>query len=330
MKRKVKQLKKIFEKNDHAGIFIIPDPDSMACALGMQALIKKWVCSSEVIHIIETHRHDNKAMIRLLNLDYKAFRHVNLGNYTKFIMLDGQPQYHELTRNMYFDVVIDHHPNMLEHRVPFTDIRPHYGATATILIDYLVSCRIRITPRLATAFYYAIKTDTDLFRRISTPKDVTSISYLLPKLQIETVRLIESSEIPRRFLKYIITGLQNICFHHNLAYVHMDEIERDEICTTLADFLLRIRGVHWSLVSAVIHKHLIIIMRSWKERKHVGKIANRVFGSLGKAGGHQSAARADIPVRDLPEEYLPLTNHSALKFINDRIITHHKKHNNNK
>jgi nanoRNase/pAp phosphatase (c-di-AMP/oligoRNAs hydrolase) len=291
----------------------------------MQALIKKWVSSSEVIHITETHRYDNRAMIRLLTLDYKPFRHSDLSNYTKFVMLDGQPQYHELTRNMYFDVIIDHHPNMLEHRVPFTDIRPNYGATSTILIDYLISTRVRITPRLATAFYYAIKTDTDSFRRVGTQRDVTSISYLLPKMQIETVRLIESSEIQRRDLKYMINALQNICFHKNLAYVHLGEIDRDELCTTLADFLLRIRGVHWSMVSAIIHKCLVVIMRSWKERKHVGKITARAFGPYGKAGGHQWAARAELPIRDLPPDYLPLTDAAVASFIDERVFSHHKK-----
>lgn len=319
-------MKRVFEKADKVGVIINPDPDSMASAFAFHSIIKKWVASCEILHLTETRRHDNRTMLRLLKLKYKPFRQVDISRFTKLVMIDSQPAHNPLSKNLNFHVIIDHHPDVLEHDVQFKDIRPEYGAVATMMIEYLISAKVPITPRIATALYYAIMTDTDAFRRISTHKDVDMVAHLLPKLEIGTLRLIESSEIPRSYLKYIVKALQEVNFSKNLAYVHVGELERDEYCAIIADFLLRIKGIHWSAVSATVQKNIVVVLRSWRETKHVGKIAKRAFSCFGRAGGHHSAARAEIPVKCLPEEYLPAMDLSIRKFIIDRILFHHKKH----
>ncbi len=321
---KIEHLKRVLDKKDRVGIVIIPDPDSIASAFAFQTLIKHWVYHCDTIHLTETHRLDNKAMLRLLKLTHKSFRQVDLSHYSKLVMLDGQPSHNTLISHLSFHVIIDHHPNRLEHPLPFVDIRENYGATASILTEYLVQADITITPRLATALYYAIKTDTDMFRRTSSHSDLNILCHLLPKIKIGVLRMIEGSEIPRTLLKYISKALSDVSFHQSLAYVHLGTVERDEICPIVADFLLRIKGIHWSIVSATMQKHLTVVMRSWKERKDVGKIVVKAFESLGKGGGHRFAARAEIPLRSIPEKYAPLDAGTIGSFILDSINEHHR------
>lgn len=324
MQDKIELLKRQFTQKDRVGIIIIPDPDSIASAFAFQTMIKHWVHHCETIHLTETQRLDNRAMLRLLKLKYKPFRQVDLSRYSKLVMLDGQPSHNPLLSNLSFSVIIDHHPGSLEHHVPFTDIRINYGATASIMTEYLLQADIRITPRLATALYYAIKTDTDMFRRTSSHHDLNILGHLLPKIKIGVMRMIEGSEIPRTLLKYISKALADVSFHKSLAYVHIGNVERDEMCPILADFLLRIKGINWSIVSATTEKHLTIVLRSWRERKDVGKIAVKSFFRLGKAGGHRYAARAEIPLTSIPEKYTPLNADRIGQFILDSINNHHR------
>jgi len=316
-REKLEHLRKIFEKRDRVGIFIIPDPDSIACAMAMHALIRPWVAHSETVHLTEIHRSDNRMMLRLLKISFTPYQQVDLDTFTRLIMVDGQPNFHPFSRKLSFDVIIDHHPDTLPQPVSFSDIRPSYGAASTIMTEYLLAGDIRITPRLATALYYAIKTDTDMFRRISSRNhnDINIICHLIPKIKLEILRLIEGSEIPRKALKRLATALEEVTFHHNLAYVHLGEIQSDDLSTILADFLLRVKGTHWSIVSFIMRDHLVAVMRSWKERKNVGKLAARIFRHMGGGGGgHRFAARAEMPMENIPPDNVAEGSEGMKKF----------------
>jgi nanoRNase/pAp phosphatase (c-di-AMP/oligoRNAs hydrolase) len=321
---KLERLRKIFRKRDRVGILIIPDPDSIACAMALQVILKPCVAASEIVFLTELHRLDNRTMIRLLKIKHRLIREVEIEKYSKLAMVDGQPSHCAFTKDLSIHAIIDHHPDTLEHPVAFSDIRPQYGAAASMLTEYLHQAGAAITPRLATALYYGIKTDTDMFRRTSSHKDLSVLCHLLPKIKIETLRMIEGSEISRKSLSTISCALQDVRFHKTLAYVHLGTIDRDEIGTIMADFLLRIRGIHWSVVSAVYQKNLTIIMRSWKERTNVGRIALRLFKDFGRAGGHRFAARAEVALHSLPVECQPPDDAKMERFVFDRLVVHHR------
>ncbi|MDQ7824258.1 MAG: DHH family phosphoesterase [Candidatus Eremiobacteraeota bacterium] len=323
-KEKLQHLFRLFKKRDRVAILIVPDPDAIASAMALQAILKPRTAHIDTIHIGETRRPDNQTMLRLLRLRHLYLRQTDLTWYSKLVMLDGQPSHNPATGSLKITAVIDHHPDEHDPSIPFRDIRPSYGATATILTEYLIEAGIPITPRLATALYYAIKTDTDMFRRISNDKDLNVLSHLLPRIKVETLRIIEGSEILRKQLKYFIKALQEVTFSHTMAYVHLGIIERSEFSAVIADFLLRVRGTYWSIVSQLHQKCVIITMRSWKERKDVGKIATRAFQKFGRAGGHRFASRAEVPLKNIPPEYLPATDEAIKRFIMDRVLLHHK------
>ena len=44
------------------------------------------------------------------------------------------------------------------------------------------------------------------------------------------------------------------------------------------------------------------IIRNVGFRLDAGRVAKRLFGKLGSAGGHKSAARAEIPISALPDD----------------------------
>ena len=55
----------------------------------------------------------------------------------------------------------------------------------------------------------------------------------------------------------------------------------------------------WSIVAGIYGNKLIIIFRSAGFRLNAGKIAQKLFGELGSAGGHKNAARAEVPLNKI-------------------------------
>jgi len=44
----------------------------------------------------------------------------------------------------------------------------------------------------------------------------------------------------------------------------------------------------------------VVIFRCDGYKKDAGKLAIKIFAALGSAGGHREAARAEVPLRNLP------------------------------
>jgi nanoRNase/pAp phosphatase (c-di-AMP/oligoRNAs hydrolase) len=58
----------------------------------------------------------------------------------------------------------------------------------------------------------------------------------------------------------------------------------------------------WCVVSGIWDQKLIIIFRNAGFRLDAGKMAEKLFGQLGSAGGHKDAARAEIPLKEIRKE----------------------------
>jgi nanoRNase/pAp phosphatase (c-di-AMP/oligoRNAs hydrolase) len=297
------KLKKLLEQigaEDTVAILINADPDAMSSAMALQRLFwrrvkKTWVFRTNVIK-----RADNLAMIQLLNIKEQHIRRLNPNRISKWVIVDSQPHHNEALSKFRFDIIIDHHPPSPGSVASFVDIREDYGATATMMTEYLRAAKITPSPRLATALFYGIKTDTDNFVRASIPNDIDAFRYLYPYTNIHTVKMIESSEMTRKTLTSFRTALENLVFFKDKAYIHMGKVSDPDILVILADFFLKLVESTWCIVSGVYGQKLIVIFRHAGFRLDAGKVAQRLFGQWGSAGGHKSAARAEIPIEAIP------------------------------
>jgi nanoRNase/pAp phosphatase (c-di-AMP/oligoRNAs hydrolase) len=129
--------------------------------------------------------------------------------------------------------------------------------------------------------------------------------------------MIESSEMTRRTLASFRTALENLVFYKDKAYIHMGKVGDPDILVILADFFLKLVESTWCIVSGVYGQKLIVILRHAGFRLDAGKVAQKLFGQWGSAGGHKSAARAEIPIEAIP---LPFQEEPGLKeFLLGRI-----------
>ncbi|MCJ7616099.1 MAG: DHH family phosphoesterase [Desulfobacterales bacterium] len=297
---KLRRFYDLFSSDDRILIVINADPDAIASAIAVKRLLWRRVANITISNINIIKRPDNLAMIRLLDISLVHVDEIDRESFNRFIMVDSQPDHNEVFARFNFDVIIDHHPET-DVKGSFIDIRPKYGATATIMTEYLRAAKIKPTAKLATGLFYAIKTDTSNFERQTLIEDIRAFQFLFRYVNIYMARKIEQSDLKLEFLKYFRTAIQNMCRRKNKIYAHLGSVVNPDICVLIADFFMRIDSINWSIVSGIYERKLIIIFRNDGLRRNAGNVAKLSFGRIGSAGGHKSMARSEIAIADIKD-----------------------------
>jgi nanoRNase/pAp phosphatase (c-di-AMP/oligoRNAs hydrolase) len=307
-----------FSGDDHVLIVIHADPDAISSAMAVKRLLWRKVSSVTISNINIIERPDNLAMIRLLGVHLSHFKEIDDTRFNRFVIVDSQPNHHETFASLSPDIIIDHHPDT-GAQAPFTDIRPQYGATATIMTEYLRAARIKPSAKLATGLFYAIKTDTSNFERQTLIEDVRAFQFLYRHSNIQLARKIEQSELRLNFLKYFKNALENRRMRKGRLFAHLGPVVNPDVCVLIADFFMRVDSVNWSIISGLYDKKLILVFRNDGVRRNAGVVAKQSFGHIGSAGGHKSMARAEISLSDLKEAVDHKDEKKCLNWIINRI-----------
>jgi nanoRNase/pAp phosphatase (c-di-AMP/oligoRNAs hydrolase) len=300
-----------FTPSDQVLVIISADPDAIASALAVCRLLVRRTATVTIANVNQIDRPDNLAMVRLLKVPLSPYASVDLARYSKTVMVDSQPCHAECLTGLQPHVVIDHHPDS-GFRGAFTDIRPAYGATATILTEYLRAARIIPSQNLATALYHAIKTDTDDFKRQTLVEDLQAFQFLFRRANIPLARRIAQADLRLDYLKYFRNALQFMRLRKGRVFVHLGPVANPDVCVVIADFFMRIHTVTWSVVSGTFDKKLIVIFRNDGARKNAGRVAKQAFGPFGSAGGHKTMARAEVNIADAKEPALDSRDHGKV------------------
>ncbi len=290
-----------FSGNDSVLIVINADPDAIASAMAVSRLLWRRILNVTISHVNTINRPDNLAMLRLLGVTMIPFNDIDPAQYSKIVMVDSQPNHNEFMAKLLPDVIIDHHPET-NAKASFSDIRPGYGATATILTEYLRAARITPSVKLATGLFHAIKIDTNSFKGQTLIEDVRAFQYLFRYANIHLARKIEQADLRLEFLKYFRTALKTKRLRKDRVFVSLGPVVNPDVCVIIADFFMRIVSVTWSIVCGTCDKKLIVIIRNDGIRRNAGRVAKESFGQFGSAGGHKNMARAEIALADLSEQ----------------------------
>lgn len=296
---RLRELFKVFNSKDKVLITICADPDSLASAMALKRLLWRKVQGVNITHFNEIKRFDNLTMIRLLKIPLEKLQGLRVSRFSKIVLVDGQPNHSESLAALNYDVIIDHHPLSQKLQASFIDIRPQYGATATIMTEYLQAAKIRPSKGLATALIFAIRVDTGNFESGVTGEDVKAFRYLFPLADMNLLRKIEMADMRTEDLKYFRLALENKEIIKGKIFSHLGQIDSPDNLVLVADFFMRLHEIAWVVVSGVYRKTLVVVIRNDGFRKDAGTWANKAFGRLGSAGGRRSRARAEIPLTDL-------------------------------
>lgn len=307
---KLRRFYEVFHGHDRVAIVINADPDAISSAMAVKRLLWRKVSEIAITHINVIKRPDNLAMIRLLGVSMTPWGNFDRSGFNRTVMVDSQPSHNPAFQDLTPDVVIDHHP-VTDAVASFKDIRPEYGATATILTEYVRAAKIRPSAKLAAGLFYGIKTDTSNFERQALMEDVRAFQFLFRYANAHVIRKIEFAEIRYDFLKYYQKAISCMQLRKGRIFIHLGTVISPDVCVLIADFFMRVDRVEYSIVSGVSGGNLVLILRNDGLRKDAGKLAKDSFGRYGHAGGHKSMARAEIAVSNLPSD-VNVKNHKTV------------------
>lgn len=308
-----------FKSKDHVRIVIDPDPDAIGSALAVKRLLWHKVASTTIGMIRPIRRLNNITMVRLLHLPLFPAKKGDSNKFDKFILVDNQPSHNESFNGISFTAVIDHHPVTAEVDTPFVDIRPQLGSTSTIMTQYLRAAQIKPSKVLGTTLLYGIKTDTRNFERHTVLEDIEAFRYLFPYADHNVLRKIEISDLSLKDLKFFHKAFERKHVVKDRIFAHIDEVPSADILVEIAEFMLKIHDISWSIASGIFGDVLIVVIRNDGYRKDAGRLARLAFSNVGCAGGHQAMARAEIPLAQLSKAIGKLTSTSIERFVRGRL-----------
>lgn len=275
-----------------------PDPDALAAAVALQHLLLVKTSQEATIAfggIIG--RRENLVMVNELEIKAKSIDDLDLDAFNAICMVDTQPG---TGNNSYptgrrVDLVIDHHQQKEHtHACRWVDVRPEYGASASILFEYLQSQDVKIATKLATILFYAIKSETEDLGRDWTKSDRDAYLKLMPLCNNRILHEITHPKASRGYFKYFDTGLKNAKIYGNALIFNLFLIDHPEIVAEIADFLMRVEGVEIVLGMGCYRDEGILSMRTSHQETHAGILMQKIIEGLGTGGGHSMTAGGQV------------------------------------
>lgn len=279
-----------------------PDPDSLASAAALRFLLAE-LCAAEGLLAFGgiVGRAENRALLRYLPIKAHPVEALSLAEFDLVALVDTQPGTgnNSLPPDRLPGIVIDHHPPHRQTRqVPFRDIRRGYGATSTILTQYLRAAGLSPDARLATALSYAIQSETQDLGREASQADVEAALYLYPFTNRRLLSRIEYSRVPPEYFRALGRVLKRATIHDGVVVSRLGELEYPDMVAEMADLLLRLEDARWAICLGTYGENLFLSLRTSEGDVNAGAFIRRVVGRTGAAGGHGMMAGGRIRLKD--------------------------------
>ncbi len=303
-KAKVERLRKLF-KHRKRGLVLThdnPDPDSMASAVALATVLHSRLgIPTDVAYGGIIGRAENSAFVRVLKLPILPISQVDASQYDLFALVDTQQSVknHSLPEGVTADIVIDHHPTRDDGVVnAFADLGSNfYGATSTLLTEYVRAARIEPMPELATALYYGIKADTRDLERQTRDPDVDCYLWLFPRIDRNLLAEIEHPQLPLRYFRLFHAAIEKARLFTGAVITDLGEVYSPDMVAEVAERLSFLEEAKWSLASGSFRSQLYLSLRCSDRRMNAGRLIREVCEGLGgSAGGHGSMAGARLPL----------------------------------
>ncbi len=298
--RRVVAIRSLLERREKLGILLQPDPDPDGIAGGyaLRAVLGRRAPTAPLISFGEVKRPENIAMVRALGLEIRTVAPEQLSEFDALALIDVQPTVfgeNPPARVLSVDVVIDHHPERAGYDAVIRDIRPSYGATATILTEYVRAADMELRPRLATALTYGIKSDTQLLGRETSPNDISAFAFLHPLHSPALLRRIERPALPTDALRALGRALAKTRVRDDIHVLVLGRV-REDVIAQVADLGLQAEGAEWAIAAGIVGGDLVFSVRNVGYVRAAGEVVRAVVDGLGVGGGHRSMAKGIIPL----------------------------------
>ena len=290
---KLQALTKILQSTKKILIFTHdhPDPDCIASAIILEDIAKHFRITSRIVYGGKISRVENQTMIKLLKPKLYPYQKGEEKQYDLTAIVDTQKEMgnNSFPKQIIPDLTFDHHESV-DPPQKFYDIRSDWGAAASILMDYYQQFYTVPSERVATAYCYALSTETKDLGQGATPLEVKCYKKTHPYCNPRHISMIRHSKKPHLFIKVLEMAIKNYKMKDNIFYCYLGEVNNAECVAEIADLFMSIEKVYFVLVVATYEGKGVASARTSIYGTHLGRIMHKVFIGSGKAGGHEMVA----------------------------------------
>ena len=282
-----------------------PDHDAISAAFAMGYLLEQLGLQTELVYCGLIDRVSIHRMIESLEIDINPARECDLKIDDKTIVVDGcigEKNVTDLTGEEI--AVIDHHRVNPSSELWFSDVRPHYGATATIMVEYYQFFGIKIPERIATALQIGLNIDTANLTRGFCEADVKAFAILHKLANQEQVNRICRNSLEAHELQYYQCLLDDVKIVENIAVALLPEACPKNLLGILGDFLIAVDNIDVTVLACPKPDVIQLSLRSEISHIDVADVAKRVLTSrsIGFGGGHSHMAGGVVHRDKLPDD----------------------------
>lgn len=279
-----------------------PDPDAIASAAALKRLVRETGTKRVVIGYGGiVGRAENQAMLRVLDIETQHVRPQQAAASKTVCLVDTQPlrTNNVLWRDRAPEIVIDHHLAPGKRRgwsAEFVDVRPDYGATSTILYEYLLAADIKPSQDLATALFYGIRSDTQDLGREAGPADIAAFQQLAPLADLRKLARIRRAPVSAKHFKTLADSLRNAVITGRTVICPVPDQTTPDMIAEVADMLLRLERARMTVCYGDCGGLIYVSVRAVDSRSNAARCVQRLLKGLGSGGGHRTMAAGQIPV----------------------------------
>ena len=286
-----------------------PDPDAVASAAALKYVIETLTAAEVTIAYGGiVGRAENRALVHYLGVSLQSIETVDFSSFHRIALVDSQPGAgnNSLPPRRVADIVLDHHQPFRQQTdlASHADVRLDVGATSTILTGYALAAGLELFPRLATALFYGIKTDTMGLGRRAGSIDQAAYARLQPLIEVDELVAIERAQVPREYFQAFEQTLCAAEVVDGAVIAHLGEMSYPDMPAEMAEVLLRLEGTRWVMCSGFNRQTLFLSLRSTQAKPTAGQVAQTVVSGLGMAGGHGTTGGGQVPLEGQKRESL--------------------------
>ncbi|MFQ5599602.1 MAG: bifunctional oligoribonuclease/PAP phosphatase NrnA [Candidatus Krumholzibacteriia bacterium] len=282
-----------------------PDPDSLSSAYGLKALFEAELGRTTCIgYGGMIGRAENRTLVEACRVPAVPLDALDYSRFTTVALVDSQPETgnNSIPEDVRIDLVIDHHPlrEQTPERSRWVDVRSDFGASATIVAKYLMRKNVPISPLLATAFFYAIKSETQDLGVEANEVDREVYFHLFPKVDPQVLFEITHPRVSLEYFRIVGDLTRKTMLYDFAAVTYIGRVSNPDFVAEMADMLMRLEGIEWALCMGAHNGDLILSLRTSRKGGGAGQMIQRIVRGLGKAGGHGMMAGGKV--RQVPED----------------------------
>jgi len=287
----------------HASLDVVchdnPDPDSLASAAAL-----KWIAENvgvpnvRILYGGQISHQQNLAMVQQFGLELVPVTSTTVADTDLVAFVDHAipGEHSQLPPGTDVDIVVDHHQYEAPVHATFVDLRPHFGATSTIVTEYLTEVTYPPPVHLASMLLFALHRE-----RLDHVRNPTHFEYeaatLLQRHACQSmINKLYGAQFSPATINAVGDAIRNRRIRDRSLVSWVGRIVERDALPQAANILINLKGVDTDLVYGLVDGEIHLSARSQDPAIQLGRVVREVVGRHGSAGGHEDMAGGVIPV----------------------------------